>query len=304
MTSVVHLKSLQALELAVRSGSLRAAADALGITPAAVGQRIRTLEDFLGTELLLRGRAGLRVAPELEPALEDLQTAFAALERAARTLDLRRSAEIHIVADSDWVQLWLQPRLAAFRADHPRVLFCINGEGDIPLRLGAPDLRIAATEGPGEPLFRDAFLPVSGPDNTRRIAYGDQTAQMEGMPLLHLRAQRDGAIPGWPAWFATFGGRHTGVDRGVTYPNSRLALQAMRSNVGFLVCGLSFVMQDLRDGTAVLPFPSTQMIPAPHPYRMAIRQQATSRPQLAQFIDWLRAESLATGTAIAALTAP
>lgn len=301
MASVVHLKALQALELAVRTGSLRAAADLLDITPAAVGQRIRTLEDFLGTELLLRGRAGLRVAPELEPALEDLQSAFAALERAARTLDLRRAAEIHIVADSDWVHLWLLPRLAAYRAEHPRVLFCINGEGDVPLRLGAPDLRIAATDGQGEPLFRDAFLPVTGPDNTRRIGVG--AAQMEGMPLLHLRAQRDGAIPGWPAWFAAFGGRQTGVDRGVTYPNSRLALQAVRSNVGFLVCGLSFVLQDLRDGGAVLPFPPSQTVPAPHPYRMAIRQQATSRPQLAQFIDWLRAEARLTADAIAATLA-
>jgi len=50
MTSVTHLKSLQALELAVREGSLTAAAVKLGITPAAVGQRIRSLEDYLGVD--------------------------------------------------------------------------------------------------------------------------------------------------------------------------------------------------------------------------------------------------------------
>jgi LysR family glycine cleavage system transcriptional activator len=79
MAAVTHLKSLQALELAIRCGSLKAAADRLGITPAAVGQRIRALEDYLGTDLLLRGRSGLQPTPELDHALGDLQTAFAAL---------------------------------------------------------------------------------------------------------------------------------------------------------------------------------------------------------------------------------
>ncbi|MBT8426376.1 MAG: LysR family transcriptional regulator, partial [Silicimonas sp.] len=43
MAQPTHLKSLQALELAVRLGSLKDAAGHLGITPAAVGQRIRAL---------------------------------------------------------------------------------------------------------------------------------------------------------------------------------------------------------------------------------------------------------------------
>ena len=56
MAVTTHLKSLQALELAVRTGSFKAAAETLGITPAAIGQRIRSLEDYLGTDLLVRGR--------------------------------------------------------------------------------------------------------------------------------------------------------------------------------------------------------------------------------------------------------
>ena len=55
-----HLKSFQALDLAIRTGSLKGAADLLAITPAAVGQRIKTLEDYLGLDLVVRGRSGLR----------------------------------------------------------------------------------------------------------------------------------------------------------------------------------------------------------------------------------------------------
>ena len=53
-----HLKSLQAVESAIRFGALTREAEALSITPAAVGQRIKALEDYLGLELVVRGRSG------------------------------------------------------------------------------------------------------------------------------------------------------------------------------------------------------------------------------------------------------
>lgn len=303
MAPLTHLKSLQALEMALRTGSLKAAAERLGITPAAVGQRVRAIEERLGTVLLERGPAGLKAAPELDAAIADLTLAFEALERATLTLDLQRESEIHIVADPDWAELWLQPRIAAFRAEHPNIRFCINGEGDVPLRLGSPDLRVTCDDGPGEPLYRDVFLPVTGPDNTRRIADGIPALQMEGMPLLHLKAQRGredapGWVPGWVAWCRRFGQRERGADRGVTYPNARLALTAVRTDVGFLVCGLSFLLEDLAAGKVVLPFPATQHIRAPHPYRLALREGAGKRPQVARFLAWLREASATTACEI------
>ena len=68
MAAVNHLRALQALELAIRKGSLKAAAVELSITPAALGQRIRALEDYLGFDLLVRGRSGIRPTKELEAA--------------------------------------------------------------------------------------------------------------------------------------------------------------------------------------------------------------------------------------------
>lgn len=289
MALMTHLKSLQALELAIRVGSLKAAADHLGITPAAVGQRIRALEDFLGTDLLLRGRSGLQPTPELDTALVDLKAAFAALGRVTDTLDFQRVSEIQIVADPDWADLWLVPRLPAFRAAHPNILFCINGAGDVPLRLGAPDVRVIYGDGPGEPLFTEIFLPVTGPDNPRRIAWSDPDREMEGMPLLHLKIQQENPdYPGWVAWFQKFGQRERGPDRGVHYQHTLQALEAARQDVGFLVCGLSLVLRDLEQGTIVRPFPMSHHLPAPHPYRLKLRHDVEKRPQVQRFVAWLR----------------
>lgn len=304
MSSTTHLKSLQALELAIRSGSLKAAADHLGITPAAVGQRIRALEDYLGADLLMRGRSGLQPTAELSQALGDLHAAFAALDRVTETLDFQRVSEIQIVADPDWAELWLAPRLPAFRQAHPNILFCINGAGDVPLRLGAPDLRIGCGDGRDEPLFADVFVPISGPDNLRRIAGRDPAIQMEGMPLLHLKAQLEEAgPPGWVEWFQAFGYRESGPDRGVRYQHMRLALEAVRQNVGFLVCGLSLVQADLESGQVVNPFPMSQHLIALHPYRLKLRQDSEKRPQLQRFVAWLRHEASETRRQIEEMTA-
>lgn len=301
MAPVSHLKSLQALDMALREGSLREAANRLGITPAAIGQRIRALEEHLDTVLLKRGPAGLEPCAELADALPDLHSAFTALERASDTLDLRRASEIHIVADPDWAELWLAPRLPAFLAAHPNVRFNINGLGDVPMRIGTPDLRIACTDGPEEPLFTDIVLPVTGPDNTRRMEHLPPDHRLEGMPLLHVRAQREGAVPGWVEWCRAFGQRNRGADRGVVYPNQRLAIEAVRLNVGFLVCGLSLCLQDLVAGRIVPAFPPRMHLPARHPYRLALRAGRDRRPQTDRFLHWLRAEARITAARIDAV---
>ena len=292
MTGTTHLKSLQALDMAIREGSLQQAALRLGITAAAVGQRIRALEDYLGTDLLLRGRSGLTATAELQSALADLRAAFDSLQRVSEKLDFQRVSEIHIVADQDWAELWLLPRLPRFRARFPNILFCINGAGDVPLRLGSPDLRISSGDDAGEVLFRDALVPVTGSDNPRRLADWDPDLLMEGMPLLHLKSQRDGTDhPGWVDWFQRFGHRKTGQDRGVQYPNARIAIQAVRAQIGFLVCGLSLMLSDLDSGAVVMPFPASEHLMAPHPYRLRISSQAMRRPQIDAFAAWLRTEA-------------
>ena len=289
MSVTTHLKSLQALEMAIREGSLKAVADRLGITPAAVGQRVRSLEDYLGTDLLLRGRSGLKPTAELKHSLKDLHMAFAALVRVTESLDFQRVSEIHIVADPDWAELWLAPRIDGFREEHPHIQFCINGAGDVPVRLGTPDIRIGFSDAQDEPLFSDLLVPVNGPDNVRRIADWDPVMQMEGLPLLHLQAQRDDDdCPGWVEWFQTFGHRKTGPDRGVHYKHTRLALEAVRENVGFLVCGLSLVLRDYESGSIVIPFPVSQHLKAPHPYRLKVRPDSEKRPQVQRFVAWLR----------------
>ena len=289
MAATQHLRALQALELAVRHGSIRRAAEELAITPAAAGQRIRALEDYLGTDLLLRGRSGLHPTPALEQALPDLRAAFAALERVTGTLDFQRVSELHIVADPDWAELWLMRRLPAFRDAHPNIRFCINGEGDVPMRLGAPDMRIERSDATkGMPLFRDVHVAITGPDNLRRLGDWDRDFELEGLPLLHLDGSiAEARIPGWPEWVEKYGQRREGADRGVNYRHLRQALAAVRENVGFLICGLCLARADLDAGRVVLVYPAERHLSEVAPYRMFLRDATRTTAQVRRFADWL-----------------
>jgi LysR family glycine cleavage system transcriptional activator len=293
-----HLRSFQALELAIRTGSLRAAAELLAITPAAVGQRVKALEDYLGVDLLARGRSGLRPAPALESALPHLAQAFRELETAAGLLDLQRGHEIHIGAAPDFADLWLKSRLAAFQVAHPNVRFCINGEGDAPLRLGHVDCQIDfGPEGGGaETLFADFLAPIGSPEITRRIANShDRRDRLEGFPLLHLDFYKDDpTVPGWPEWIAAQGMTRTAPERGIRFQRITTALEAVLADAGVAICGLALVGELMDDGRLSLPFPRSAGVRTVHVFQARYRGDALVRPQMKRFRDWLIAEAAVT----------
>jgi LysR family glycine cleavage system transcriptional activator len=307
MDAPSHLKALQALELAMRSGSLKDAATSLAITPAAVGQRIKSLEEYLGVALLERGRSGIRPSAALAAALPHLQQGFAALEAAARELDLQRGRELHIAGASDFVELWLLPRLAGFREQHPHIRFCINGEGDVPIRLGRVDceIRFGPMEGtgPSDLLFRDYVLPVSSQANLERIALLPAATRLEGFPLLHLDFYRnDPAGLSWPSWIAAHGIVRTAPERGMRFQRITAAIDAVQAHAGLTLCGLALILDRIADGRIALPYPVTAGVWTEHAFIATFRADAAGKDHVARFRAWLRQESEETGRQLASLT--
>ncbi|PCH61298.1 MAG: LysR family transcriptional regulator [SAR86 cluster bacterium] len=297
MTGLTHLKSFQALELALKLGSLNQAALKLSITPAAVGQRIKSLEEYLGIELLVRGRAGLRPTAELSKAMGHLSRGFEELAKVAEVLDFQRANEIHIAANVDFVKLWLQPRLEVFKKENPNILFCVNGEGDVPRRLGQLDCEISFAEQASdeegdwignEILFRDYLLPISSHENTDRVLRLRKKYKLEGFPLLHLDFYKnDPAAIDWPSWFESYGYRETALNRGFRFQGISAALEAMTSNAGMLVSGLALITHQLDRNEYSLPFPITRGAWTEHAYQAHFPKLARQRPQVKHFRRWL-----------------
>lgn len=121
------LNGLRVLDAAARHLSFTRAADELAVTPAAVGQQIRALEDVLGAVLFRRTPKGLELTPEGEAGLEALRAGFLSFEEAVRAIQAGQSSQsIAIAAPRDITGKWLSARLAAYRTAEPDVRFTLH----------------------------------------------------------------------------------------------------------------------------------------------------------------------------------
>jgi LysR family glycine cleavage system transcriptional activator len=153
MRSLNRLKWLHAFEATARHGSFTGAAQELGVTPAAVGQLVRSLEDWVGHPLLHRTRSGkerLTLVDEAQEALQDITQGLDKLETGLNKLRGRRSRSVVVVTASQVLMMnWLMDRLNRFSESHENIDLRLNvteklmdvshGEADIGIRCGQGD---------------------------------------------------------------------------------------------------------------------------------------------------------------------
>jgi DNA-binding transcriptional LysR family regulator len=116
------LDSLLCFVEAARLSSFRSAARAVGLTPAAVGQRIRQLEDQAGAQLFQRTtrkvvltQAGLAFLPHARAAIASAEQAMRAGRGEATVAPMR----VTIGTRHELGMSWIVPMLPRLRAAHP-----------------------------------------------------------------------------------------------------------------------------------------------------------------------------------------
>lgn len=111
-----------AFEATARHGSFTGAARELGVTPAAVGQLVRALEEWVGHPLLHRARTGkerLTLVDEARDALADITLGLDKLESGLNKLRGRRARSVVVITASQvLVMNWLMERLNRFSELH------------------------------------------------------------------------------------------------------------------------------------------------------------------------------------------
>jgi LysR family glycine cleavage system transcriptional activator len=146
------LNGLRVLDAAARHLSFTRAADELAVTPAAVGQQIRALEDLLGVVLFRRTPKGLELTGEAMAGLDPLREGFLRFEEAVQAIQAGQSSHVYTIAvPRDFLGLWLAPRLAGFRRDNPQVRYAlVAGDAELDFTEANLDLAIRLGEGPGD----------------------------------------------------------------------------------------------------------------------------------------------------------
>ncbi|MBX3566177.1 MAG: LysR family transcriptional regulator [Sphingomonas sp.] len=163
------LNGLRVLDAAARHLSFTRAADELAVTPAAVGQQIRALEDTLGVVLFRRTTKGLELTQEGEAGLVALRAGFLQFEESVRAMQAGQSSKsLTIAAPRDLTAKWLMPRLAEIaRGDGELRFVLVPADDAIDFTEANLDLAIRWGEGPGEhegeALESDGMVTVERP---------------------------------------------------------------------------------------------------------------------------------------------
>ena len=303
-----HLNALRAFEAAARLGTFTRAAQELGVTPAAVGQQVRILEDYLGHKLFHRTAEGLRATAAASTALAELHDGFDRLESGFRRLDAPvREGQLSVTIAPSIAWRWLAPRMQGLYKRCPeidlrmdtsiKIVDLADGEFDLAFRYWQEE------RGGWEStlLFVEHLIPVCVPHLYDVSKGSSAEAQMLSLPLLHIDAEtKDPGAPSWHEWGRVrYGLQGDLLDQGPRYPNSAMAIQAALDGQGVALCGLTLVIDDLVAGHLVAPLRSASAVKTDFAYRMvwatARRQSATQKT----FMRWIEEEAAKTNEVIA-----
>ncbi|AEF91624.1 transcriptional regulator, LysR family [Delftia sp. Cs1-4] len=287
---------LQALRTFVEVGqrkSVKAAAQALHVTPGAVSQQIRVLEDRLGVVLLERERLGMRLTEAGASVFPRLREAFLQIDQAMHDLEstkARRSLTVTTVAT--FAASWLVPRLGRFKQLHPDIEIRVEATSEL-VDLRRDRVDVALRHGLGDypglevlPLMAPVLTPVASPGFLK--AHGaviHEAGDCLGYPLLH-----DGDRADWPLWLKAHGvADDMRAERGSAFDDDFLLIRAAEAGQGLALVPQAYAQEEIAAGRLIQVL--DKQWPARFAYYAVTRPGAADRPEVRAFLEWIRDEA-------------
>ena len=251
------LETIRFFEVAGRHQSFAKAARELGVTSGAVAHRVRKLEQYLGVALFER-------------------------------------QSLKLVAVEAFAEMWLMPRLAAFRCAHPEIVIefetSLGDHHEVDPARRAFDVWIAFVASvprtvQSEVLFEETLVPVWSPALLASRGRPERPADLHGWLLLYDLAWDDY----WAHWFASREADAPDMSRASGYRLYSMMVQAAVEGMGVALGHSLLVAPCLERGTLVeLLGPP---VAAPARYFFAVAPGSGEKPEARAFLDWLRAET-------------
>lgn len=253
------LSALRTFEAAARTGSFRAAAEGLGLTPSAVSHAIRGLERTLGVALFVREGRSIRLTGEGEVLMQHVQRGFGELQLGVGSISGRVGRHLlRLHCAPSFAAQWLVPRLRRFLnetkglevriaagTDYTRFL---ADEFDADIVYGPPP---SSFYGPVQrtlvllPLGTEVVTPLCTPELAEHIRAPEDL-------LAHTLIESDKKQVRWPNWFAANGMAAPEL-HGPRFDRSFLSLSAAMDGLGVALESTRLAERELASGRLVRP---------------------------------------------------
>jgi LysR family glycine cleavage system transcriptional activator len=297
--TLLPLNALRAFESAARHLNFTRAAEELSVTPGAVSQQIRVLEEAVGGPLFRREARGLEITDLGRAAAPLLREGFDRLMDASALLrEPPRRRQISVSTPPSFAAKWLMPRMDDFHAGHPEIEVWISADMEpVDLQEGAADLAIRY--GPGgygghvtQLLMTETVLPVCAP-RLLKGAHPIRTPEdLVHHTLLHdLSSDADPSRPDWPMWLKARKVRHPDPRRGSRFNQSSLLIEAAIAGRGVALAKRTLAQADLAAGRLVAPFADGSEAVG-FAYHVVMPRDRPASSSTTAFVAWLKRQAV------------
>jgi LysR family transcriptional regulator, glycine cleavage system transcriptional activator len=279
------LNALRVFEAVATRLNFGEAAEALHVTPAAVSQQIKTLEDYLQTPLFRRDGRRVQLTPEGARLLPGIRHGLDELEAALQRLrQERQTGTINVSMLASFLQRWLMPRLGGLGAKHPEIELRLH-TSPTAVDFARSDFHAALRFGLGrygelrtEKFLDDWMVAVAAPSLIEKHGLLPGTGDLAQYPLLH------GDELDWANW-STGDTRSMSALRGAFIDDTVSLLTAVIEGLGFGLIRWTIAAGELQAGRIALA--SEHIVPHRFAYYFVCPEDYATFPKVAALREWL-----------------
>ncbi|OYW81633.1 MAG: LysR family transcriptional regulator [Asticcacaulis sp. 32-58-5] len=295
------LSALRVFEAAARHESFKHAAEELFVTPGAVSQQIRLLEDHVGVELFVRDGRRVVLSDAGKASALILKEAFEKMFEATRLMkQVQQKGRVTISVAPSFAAKWLMPRLSDFNAQNPDVDVWVSADMTT-TDFATSDVDLAIRYGHGnyqgvnvEHLLEEGVLPVCSP-----LLYDAapirKPEDLSNHVLLHdVGFETDPTCPDWPMWFKAHKVEGVDASRGPRFNQSHMVIEAAVAGRGVALAKRTIAEADLKAGRLQALF-GEDFSPISYGYYLVWPQSREPSQAQTRFMDWLRAQAREEG---------
>ncbi len=291
------LRALQAFESFGRHASVRAAAQELNVTPGAISQQLKLLEEHLQTPLTVKDGRRAALLPKAKSYHAGVSAGFEKLHQAQRLIAQQDTAlDINVSSLPSLLTKWLLPKLHNFEAINEGVsirLDATHGEPEpefldhtFRLTYGAASDRHPHVRA----LFRDICFPVCSPEFLKKHPEAFEPSNFSNLPWVDIDwGPYYSNVPRLETWLTAHGFASPKRKPVSIHSLSGSALEAVASGQGIALAQLSFASADLELGRLIRI--SQHSIEMPEPYYICWGSLVLKHEKPRSFLNWILAEA-------------
>ncbi|MCA0934773.1 LysR family transcriptional regulator [Vibrio alginolyticus] len=282
------LQGLYYFFIAAKEGSFKDAARNLFVTPAAISQQIRQLEEFLGTDLFVRQHRKIVLTPEGELLFTQAEIGFSHIQQGVRLINQDPNPnQLSISTLPSFAHHWLVPKITAFRQRHPELSLLLEPTNEL-VSFQDSQIDLCVRYGLGnypnlesQWLMDEAFYPACHPVYQKEHGIYEIEDLSKASLIEDLWPDLD-----WNMWLERLGQR--AAKPSLKYSGSHLVLEAALSLQGVALVKHSLAYQYFRTGKLVRI--GDIAIKPKFAYYLCAPKGYLQRPKAQLFAKWLKEE--------------